>query len=395
MITRRAFTALAAAPLLGDERVKREVFVRSPRSGSAVIAQAFYTAREGGHMRSLEQHLSRSDTMDTAWLRDSTDHGETWGAVKERRTSERRAGGMWRLHLRPGFVDRSGRYLEFSTQAVLPSDDPLEGMRQWRIWYRVDDGPEQQVPHDGPAGTMAMLGDVSSVPVNAGDEILVPATVTTLGADGKLFNPTGGYTYTAAQVLHGKWQGGALRWRASEIVHGDPTLSTRGMDEPTLAPLPDGRVLMVLRGSNDRDPKLPARKWVSYSEDGGYRWSKPVPWSFHDRSPFFAPSAASQLYLHGDGRIFWLGHISPENARGNRPRYPLELVEVDRKTGLLRADRRIVIDGRAPGDPEILMIYPPFARPDRRTGEIVVHASRMVLAPENFAGDAMIYRVKV
>ena len=151
---------------------------------------------------------------------------------------------------------------------------------------------------------MVMLGDVASVPFALADgSILLPAIVTTLDRDGKIYNPTGGCTYTAAVVLHGRWQGKSLTWRSSEIGQGDPARCTRGMDEPTLGSLADGRLIVVMRGSNDRNPSLPGYKWVSYSSDGGFRWTKPKPWTYQNGDPFFSPSACSQLLRHSNGKL--------------------------------------------------------------------------------------------
>jgi len=292
---------------------------------------------------------------------------------------------------------------------VLPSDDPLEGMRQWNIFYRVDGGEPRQIVREGSGydarhplpgiytgRNMAMLGDVTSAPITGPDgEILVPATITTLDREGKVYNPTGGYTYTAAMLIHGRWRGGELVWRSGPPVEGDPKRSTRGMDEPTVEALKNGRLLLVLRGSNDRDPSLPAYRWVSFSEDGGKHWSAPRPWTWQDGRNFYSPSAASQLLRLSDGRLFWAGHISATNAHGNRPRYPVYLAEVDRDSGLLIRDSLIQVDDRAAGEDDILMIYPPYIREDRVTGEIVMHASRLVLHQGGFSGDAMLYRVRV
>jgi hypothetical protein len=136
-------------------------------------------------------------------------------------------------------------------------------------------------------------------------------------------------------VLHGRWKGDILQWQMSDLVRGDPSRSTRGMDEPTIEHLEGGRLLMVLRGSNDRHPDLPSYRWFSLSLDGGYRWSPPQPWSYEDGQTFFSPSACSQLVRHSSGRLFWFGNITPDNPRGNRPRYPFVIGEVNRQNGLL------------------------------------------------------------
>src|SRR5262249_56499658 len=121
--------------------------------------------------------------------------------------------------------------------------------------------------------------------------------------------------------------GEGMEWEMSELVRGDPARATRGMDEPTVEFLADGRLLMVLRGSNDRRPELPGYRWCSFSSDGGRRWTTPQPWTFDDGASFFSPSSCSQLLRHSSGRLFWLGNITPQNTIGNRTRYHIVYVE--------------------------------------------------------------------
>jgi hypothetical protein len=408
-MTRRTLLAFAAAAA-SDRQVRREVFLPSPAIGTAVLAQAYYTAPRGGAMISIEQRLSRSDTVDIAYYRYSSDYGDTWSAPRDQITGERRPEGMLRRNPRGGFVDRgSGRFVQFSVDGVLPHDDPLEGMRQWNIFYRIgpegisrqiiQESPEFDARHPLPGiytgKNMVMLGDVASVPINVGHEILLPAVTTPLGPDGQLYNPTHGYTYTDAIVLHGAWQRDRLVWHASDPVKGDPARCTRGMDEPTIAQLRRGRLIMLLRGSNDRNLSLPGYRWVSYSNDGGWRWTTPAPWTFHNGDPLFSPSACSQLLRHSNGKLYWIGHIAPSNPHGNRPRYPLYVAQVSDATGLPSRESLIKVDDRQPSDDETLMIYSIYAREDRRTREIAIHASRITTPGGVFNGDAMLYRVRV
>jgi hypothetical protein len=413
---RQLLAAPAALTQAVDLAVRREVFLASPGHGVAVMAYAFYTRLRGGDMISIEQRWTRSDTIDVAYVRRSRDHGRTWSAPVELRTGERRREGMLRRHPRCGFVEpRSGRYIEFWTEGVLPSDDPLEGLRHWSIYYRVSRdggrtaGPARQVIHAGAefhashplpgvwtGKNCAMLGDMTCVPVAAGGgRIVLPIQISPLGADGKLYNPTGGYTYTDGAVLHGSWRGDSLEWEMSELVRGDPARSTRGMVEPTIEFLDDGRVLMVLRGSNDRRPELPGHRWVSTSSDGGHRWTMPQPWTYDDGQPFFSPSACSQLLRHSSGRLFWLGNITPDNPRGNRPRFPFVIGEVDRRTGLLKRTSVRVVDTRQAGEDPILSLSNFYAREDRRTREVAVHMTRLFAHPGAWSGDACLYWVRV
>ncbi len=380
------------------------------------MAYAFYARPRGGEMISVEQRWTRSDTVDAAWFRRSQDHGRTWSAPIERPTGERVAGGMLRRHPRCGFVEaRTGRYIEFWTEGVLPSDDPLEGLRNWKIFYRVSrdggrsfDLPRQAVHAGGEfdathplpgvwtGRNCAMLGDMTCVPVSAPDgRILLPIQITPLAPDGRLYNPTGGYTYTDAAILHGRWQGDHLSWEISELLQGDPARSTRGMVEPTFEFLEDGRLLMVLRGSNDRRPELPSHRWFATSSDGGRRWTAPQPWTFDDAQPFFSPSACSQLLRHSSGRLFWLGNITPENPRGNRPRFPFVIGEVSRRTGLLLRRTIRVVDTLQPGEDPVLSLSNFYAREDRRTREIALHMTRLFARPGAWSGDACLYRIRV
>ena len=373
------------------------------------MACAWYTRQAGGEMASLEQRWSRSDTIDVSFYRRSHDHGRTWSAPEERATGEKRPDGMLRRHPRAGWIDPdTGRLLEFWVEGVLPSDDPLEGLRQWNTHYTVDGGVTQQVIHRG-AGfgprhplpgvwtgkNSVMIGDMTGRPLSTrGKRILLPVSISPLGADGQLYNPTGAYTYHDSAVLIGHWRGPRrLEWEMGDRIKADPLRATRGMDEPTLAELADGRILLVMRGSNDKRPQLPSYRWHSFSRDGGRRWTTPVPWTYSDGSPFFSPSACSQLLPHPDGRLYWLGNITPGNPRGNRPRYPFVMGEVDRRSGLLLRESVRVIDDKAPDDDPLLTLSNFFAREHRPTGGIALHMTRLVAAPSGWRGDALLYRI--
>lgn len=115
--------------------------------------------------------------------------------------------------------------------------------------------------------------------------------------------------------------------------------------------------------------------------------------AYANGEPFFSPSACSQLLPHPNGRLYWLGNITPENPRGNRPRYPFVLGEVDRRSGLLLRESVRVIDDRAPDDDPLLTLSNFFAREDRESGGIALHMTRLVAAPTGWRGDALIYRI--
>ena len=379
------------------------------------MAYAFYTQITGGEMISIEERWTRSDTVDVAYIRQSHDHGHTWSAATELRTGEPTSGGTFRRHPRSGWIDPRGRYVDFWLEGTLPSDDPLEGLRNWNIFYRVSRdggrsfGPRRQIIHKGTGFTAShplpkvwtgkncvMLGDMTCVPIASPEGgILLPVQITPLAPNGTLYNPGGGYTYTDVAVLHGRWRRENIEWEMSDLISGDPAGSTRGMDEATIEFLDAGRLLMVLRGSNDRKPDLPGYRWFSVSSDGGWHWTNPQPWTYDDGEPFFSPSSCSQLLRHSSRRLFWLGNITPENPRGNRPRYPFVIGEVDLHSGLLRRDTVHTIDTLQPGEDPRLSLSNFYAREDRRTREIAVHMTRLFAGSAGWAGDACIYHVPV
>ena len=241
-----------------------------------------------------------------------------------------------------------------------------------------------------------MLGDSASRPATAPDgSILLPVAITPLDENGNLYNPTGAYTYHDAAVLIGRWKGEALEWEAGKRIIADPERATRGMDEPTVARLANGNWLCLLRGSNDKRPALPSYRWASKSSDGGFNWTKPEPWTYTTGELFFSPSACSQLIPHSSGRLFWAGNISPENPRGNRPRFPLVIGEVDLQSGKLRKDSLRIVDDKKPAEDPILSLSNFFAREDRQTREIVIHMSRWFPYTNGWEGDAYLYRVPV
>jgi hypothetical protein len=306
-------------------------------------------------------------------------------------------GGTWRSEpMQPDFVSSlphgyrrepvtsaldpfTGRVITIFNALDTPGLDPKAveppiAQETYYLRYRVAAGGENRWLFDEPIVQMGdftaqhpvegvwvgknaiYLGDLGSFPiVTRAGKVLVPAQTTPLGPDGKLWNPGGGWTYTDVLVLIGTWTNGQrLMWHASQRVGGDPKHTTRGVIEPTLAEFRDGRILMVMRGSNGgkADPhyKLPSYKWFSVSRDGGETWSAPEAWTYDDGKPLFSPSSMSTLFRHSSGRYLWAGNLSAQNCEGNSPRWPLVVGEVDQRGLKLLHSSVLTVDTVQPED---------------------------------------------
>jgi len=402
--------------------VERQTFLPSPGAGVGVLACTNYTEAAGERLESVHTHISRSDTADVSYVRFSEDNGRTWGQPRERPTRFDHPDGVGRRHRMGGYVDpATGRYLRLWIEGVLPTDHPKEGMRQWRVHHAIsEDGGRSEtfsgpVVHEGdefdarhplPGVTVGrncvMLGDLTQRPITRADgAILVPVHSSPVGPDGDYANLGGGLTYTDCLVLIGRWRpDGRLAWTCSRRVVGEPARTTRGLIEPTLGELADGRLLMVMRGSNAPGNELPGTKWAARSDDGGQTWDEPRPWTYDDGEAFFSPSACSQLVPLPAGRLLWVGNICGRNPQGNSPRYPLVVGEVDRRTGLLRRASVGVVDDRAADESPRLTLSNFAVRPDRADGSLVLHMTRLFAGardhdPPDFTADAMVYRIVV
>ena len=399
--------------------LSREVFWEADEPGALIYGDSGYTRREGLEKVCRRSVETKSDLIDSFAFGFSADNGRTWSALQEEKVFESLDdGSALRRHIMPHFVDPiNGRMLTLYNEAHMRHDDPIaDGMRNTFLRYRVsiDAGRthavDQMVVQEGhtpdrplrgvTVGRNAvMLGDNGSETIRTqGGRLLVPVQVCPVGPDGEYLNPGGGYTYHEAAVLIGRWSDDEdaleVTWDLSPYITNDPAKSTRGAVEPTVCQFPDGRILMVLRGSNDAKPELPGRRWCTVSEDEGDSWSTVRPWTYTDGTLFFSPSSMSQLLRHSSGVTFWLGNLTPENPRGNGPRYPLVIGRVDPSTLLLERNSVVVVDTRQPGEHECMTLSNFHAHEDRETGDFLLHMSRwMTRGPGDWTTPALLYRI--
>lgn len=395
----------------------RQVYLQSPGTGTLVYGNSFYvraTGVEKMRTRMLETRSDLFDNYEVAW---STDDGRSWSDWRDIPCIFKEPQGTRRLWTIPGFVDHvRDRLVGIVLEGVLPDDHPDDGMKHYFLRYRIsEDGGRTSVTDqvivqpgytsDHPfeciwvGKNSIMIGDMGSRPIRTRQgNILVPVQTSPIGPDGEYYNPGGGYTFHESAVLIGTWKTDRqIDWTLSDRIRIDPRRSTRGAVEPTIVEWPDGRIMMVIRGSNggskDTDHQIPSHRWMCTSEDGGRTWNTPQPWTDTEGNAFFSPSSCSQLLAHSNGKFYWLGNISPQNCQANSPRYPFIIAEVDSQSLQLKINTLLVIDDIAAGEDPSLTLSNFMAHEDRQTGQIILHMSRFF--PNQWIGDAYEYRIDV
>ncbi len=374
----------------GELSLKEKTILKEP----SPLRNAFYTGTTGLDMMT---YSARSADNGRTWVQQAPSPDFTSGLPKNYRRSPY-----------PGFVDPVNGWLltvifamdrEDVDRAI---DEPKETASDSYIRYRVSTDGGKTFLFDDPViqegdytfkhpleglylGKNAIfLGDMGCRPIRTREgRVIVPTQMTVLDDKGGLETFGSGWDYYQCLMLIGTWQEDhRLKWTVSEPIVPDPNRTVRGLYEPTLAEMPDGRILCVMRGSNGikKDPKFtwPSHKWYCVSTDGGSHWSKPEPWHYSNGKDFFSPSSMSQIIHHSNGRYFWIGNISPQNCQGNAPRWPIVMGEIDPASMMLIETSVITIDTRGPDDPEGVQLSNFYAFEDRETGDIVLPMQRWI-----------------
>jgi len=207
-----------------------------------------------------------------------------------------------------------------------------------------------------------------------------------LGIDAKELFPSAPHIHKGFIVGRGRWNGEQYDLTFSRpVVIGD-LKSSRGVDEPTIAELNNGRIVVVFRGSNDQskswnsriEPGTPGHKWYSYSDDGGKTFTEPVPWHF-DNGEVIYSSATISYFLRAskNGKLYWIGNITDHHVKGNWPRFPLQIVEVDETYGTAKRDTLTVIDTRREGESDAVQLSNFSLLDDRETGDIECYLTKI------------------
>jgi hypothetical protein len=177
----------------------------------------------------------------------------------------------------------------------------------------------------------------------------------------------------------GKWDPAKrdYLWEPAARVEISQDISARGLMEPEVAELKDGRLLIVWRGSttgwDGTTAKLPGRKLFSLSTNGARTLSPPAEWKYDDGSSFYSPSSFHRMIRHQKtDKLYWLGNISSTPPSGNSPRYPLVIAEVNEQKAALNRSTVTAIDDRKLGQGDIQFSNFPLIE-DRMTHDLILY----------------------
>jgi hypothetical protein len=262
----------------------------------------------------------------------------------------------------------------------------------------TDWGKEEYLHHN------KMYGGYTAIVTRAGKLLYPFATMA------RIQTAEGEQTTSVVRCMIGTWdeRAGDYRWEVSDVIAVPLAWSGRGLMEPTLAELKDGRLVMALRGSTDLSRLLcpegdvkvtqPGRHWLTVSEDGGYHWGAVRDWRYADGDSFYSPSAFSRLLRHSQGKLYWIGNICPEPPAKDMPRHPLVIAEVDESGPGLVRDSVTVIDTK--GEQE--QVAPQFqlsnfqVLENEETKVVELYLTRFGTSPEHWLkADAYRYEIEL
>lgn len=182
-------------------------------------------------------------------------------------------------------------------------------------------------------------------------------------------------------LLVGEFRAGdEIEWRLGKAVPVAFEKTSRGLCEGTVAELSDGRLAMILRGSNAAWPDKPGYKWLSYSDDGGGTWSKAAPLACDDGGFLKSSATGSALFRSiRNGKLYWIGNLclDGQRANGNFPRTPLYIAEMQENPLALKRETIRGIECAAPHESPRLQLSNFRFYQDRATGDVVLYLSRL------------------
>lgn len=383
--------------------LSREVFRTHVDGRPVVNGFVSYVHATEPHLMLCTGYEDDSDAYDEYACSLSRDNGATWGAPVLRFRGHDVPGGRQRYAEPAALFDAdAGRLLVFVDRAFHPDDKlNVDGIYQvlGATYDPAADAWSEPAPIASAPGRSLMVSFCFPIRTAKG-RFLVPACRPLLDEAGQPIHYRGCWAPAHESLLllgDGRPDGG-IDWRPGGAVPVDLEQTSRGLDENAVAELRDGRLALVCRGDNSMFPERPGYKWLAFSEDDGQSWSAPVPLPCDRGAPIESSATGSALLRHArNGRLYWIGNLCAPGVRprGNYPRTPLVIAEVQEEPFALKRDTIAVVDERAPHEPEKVQMSNFRCYEDRLTGDIVVFVTRYAERSEQDWKRADYYRYRI
>ena len=353
--------------------VERRRYMPSPAANTAAVLIHCYRGTGSTRIEKLTSQAA-SDTYLAPKLRESPDNGKSWGdwrtvpdndlrqghiymALHELgRYHDPACGKLFRLTLQRLFIGdpedilrnafRTGNHGGYRDHAIYQiSEDEGETWGPMRL-IKYEDGPEFNPAEWGNADYLnrnQMYSGYNAIAVSDG-ALLYSACATVNCQQEDICEVVCG-----VKVFKGVFNAAENRydWRTPSLLTVPKRISSRGLMEPWLSALSDGRTYLGMRGSNSEF--TPGRHWHSVSKDNGETWAPITDLRYDTGEQFYSPSSfAKTLRSAKTGKLYWFGNIVPEPSQGNWPRHPLVIAEIDETQIAIRKSTVTTIDGYEP-----------------------------------------------
>jgi hypothetical protein len=389
----------------GTGRIKllaKEVFLRYDGRRPPAAGFVTYVSKTQPVLMFCHGWEDYSDGYDDYSVSLSKDNGRTWSAEEVRWKSEVTREGRIRYAEPAAFFDPETEKLIVLTDKVLYPRDTLDVNREYALVMDV---------YDPKTGAWSERRDLTfpgkrtpavsfSCPLKTTHgRLLFPAMRQTVDAAGTAVHYKNGPMPVDEMVtVIGEYRGGEIAWHLGQPLGLAPEISSRGLDENALFQLADGRIAAVCRGDNSGFPERPGYKWLSFSRDEGETWSAPEPLPATGGAPIESGSNGSALFRSTkNGRLYWIGNLALPSgrAKGNWPRSPLFITEVQEAPFALKRETLFAADERGYNDgPKVQMSNFDFYQ-DRQTGDVVIFLTRYGEKSETEWKVADCYRYRV
>jgi hypothetical protein len=364
--------------------LSKEVFIPSPEGRGVSPGSVTYISASEPILIYRYCYIDHSDAYDDHMEMISYDNGRTWSEPVLRYQGRQAEGGRIRYAESALYFDaETGVLASIIDRAFYPGDENTTNI-VWEILISTYDyqGNTWNEPLVIRLGFEEGVAISFSFPIKTSKgRILVPAQKAMIDENGDFIQRKGcwGRAYQAMMIIGEYQPDGSLRWRAGGLVACDLEKTSRGLCEPTVVELTDGRIAMICRGSNDALPDRPGYKWLAFSEDDGETWSQPKPLPCTKGDPIESSATGSAVFRSiKNGKLYWIGNlcISGERPKGNWPRSPLVIAELAEEPFAINRDTITIIDQRQGADSQRTQLSNFCYYQDRDTGDVVLFMTR-------------------